>query len=95
MYMHIHVLCRPPLKVCWHLYDPTVNHDINTPNCPLLNSTGTECQTLNSTDLFNPTINFVSSGSYMLLTSFENDANCTVNNHTLLVGDAGKFKDDW
>ena len=90
----MHVLCRPPFNVCWHLYEPAVRHNVSAQNCPLLN-TGIECQTFNSTVVFDATLNFASTGSYMLMASFENNANCTVKNYTLLVNDPSKFRNNW
>lgn len=87
----MHVFCRPPFNVCWHLYEPTVRHNISARNCPLSNTTGAECQRLNSTAVFDQTVNFASTGSYLLMVSFENNANCTVKNYTLSVTNTGRF----
>lgn len=84
---------RPPLSVCWHLYNSTEEHIINTSNCPLANnSNGAECQALNDPSSFKHNINFASTGFYVLMASFENDANCTVKNYTLKVDDPGESR---
>ena len=83
-------LYRPPLTVCWHLYHPTEKYNVSN-NCPLLPINGTICKKVASPSLFDNSIDFPDSGTYTLLTSFDNNADCSIKNYTLKV-DTGESK---
>ena len=70
--------------MCWSLYGATERHN-GSNGCPLSKSNKTECQNVTNHSSFNHYLSFPDAGTYTLMTSFDNNADCTTKNYTLEV----------
>ena len=72
------------MTVCWGLYAESEKYNYSN-GCPLPGSNITECQNITNHSSFDHYLSFPDAGKYTLMTSFDNNADCTTKNYTLNV----------